>query len=152
MSFSKGNLDGITQMLLWVSEHSWCLPGLLCFPPCCSQNLQPLDSMSAWKVGDPDHIILCLSSFNLPTTLPGAAVEPASLTRAPGSARSCSSAPATSYWASWRFPQSSTKDPFLKYLSSDRRICLDPTCQNCTLYPVPTDPHLPESITHLLFL
>lgn len=77
-------------------------------------------------MGDPDHIILCLSSVNLPRTLPGAAGQPVSLPWAPDSARSCSSVLAISYWASWRIPESSSKDPLLKYLNSDRRTRTPP--------------------------
>lgn len=76
--------------------------------------------MPAWKVGHPDHIILCLSSVSLPVTMPEAAGQPVSLLWAPDSARSCSSVLAINYWASWRIPESSSKDPLLKYLSSDR--------------------------------
>lgn len=165
MAFIKGSLGQTTQMWLGVSEHSWYLPGLSPAPHLAlarSFSLRAACQHGNWETPTTYYLKLIFYPCPLPPSpchrleMRGSPFLSPAAPRAPDPARSCSSALAMSYWDRWRFPESFSKNPLLKNPRSDRRSCLDTTCQNSTLHTVlthfATDPQTPGCVKYLLFI
>lgn len=165
VAFSIGSLDQVSHMLLWVSEHSWYLPGSSLVPhliPARFFSLQAACQYGNWETPNTHFLKLVFYACLLPSSphhcleVQGSQILSLTAPGAPDPIRSCRSLLGMSYWARWRFPERSSKEPLLKHPGPDRSSCLDATSQNSTLHTVlscfTTDPQLPRCVNYLLFI